>query len=188
MAGGQSGRGRSGDLFTYFNRAWASRWAPIPLRLIVGFGFMQHGFAKLERGPAAFAAILHSIGTPAPHFMAAVSILVEILGGFAILLGAFVPLVSVPMTGLLLVAIVTVHLPYGFSSIKLISVTDGRAQLGPPGYECDLLYIACLAALVLGGSGPLSVDAFLSRRRSALPQADKSDSIHQSEGFDSRKL
>jgi len=27
-----------------------ARWAPFPLRLIVGFGFMQHGFSKLSRG------------------------------------------------------------------------------------------------------------------------------------------
>jgi hypothetical protein len=26
------------------------RWALIPLRLIVGYGFMAHGFAKLSRG------------------------------------------------------------------------------------------------------------------------------------------
>ena len=26
-------------------------WAPIPLRLIVGYGFMNHGFAKLARAP-----------------------------------------------------------------------------------------------------------------------------------------
>jgi hypothetical protein len=46
-----------------------------------------------------------------------------------------------------------VHLPYGFSSIKLLSVTAAGAQFGPPGYEVNLLYLACLAALVLGGLG-----------------------------------
>ena len=74
-----------------------ARWAPIPLRLIVGYGFMQHGFAKLSRGPEAFAAILHAIGMPAPHLMAWLTILIEILGGLAVLLGALVPLVSLPM-------------------------------------------------------------------------------------------
>jgi uncharacterized membrane protein YphA (DoxX/SURF4 family) len=34
------------------------------LRLIVGFGFMQHGFAKLARGPEDFIGILHAIGVP----------------------------------------------------------------------------------------------------------------------------
>jgi putative oxidoreductase len=65
------------------------------------------------------------------------------------------------MAALLFVAILTVHLPYGFSSIKLISVTAGRAQFGPPGYEVDLLYLACLAALVFGGSGPMAIDEYL---------------------------
>src|SRR5438132_4622795 len=60
-----------------------ARWAPIPLRLIVGFGFMQHGFAKLSKGPDAFAAILHALAVPAPHFTAWVTILTELLGGFS---------------------------------------------------------------------------------------------------------
>jgi putative oxidoreductase len=141
-----------------------ARWAPIPLRLIVGFGFMQHGFAKLTRGSDAFAIILHALGVPAPHFMAWSTILIEIFGGLAIFLGAFVSLVSLPMAALLLVAIFTVHLPYGFSSIKLMAVTAAGAQFGPVGYECNLLYLACLAALVLGGSGPLSVDNCARRR------------------------
>lgn len=34
-----------------------ARWAPIPLRLIVGCGFMARGFAKLSKGSAAFATI-----------------------------------------------------------------------------------------------------------------------------------
>ena len=143
-------------------------WAPIPLRLIVGFGFIQHGLAKLSKGPDSFAAILHALAVPVPHFTAWVTILTELLGGLAILLGAFVSLVSLPMAALLLVAIFTVHLPYGFSSIKLISVTVTGAHFGPPGYECDLLYLACLAALVLGGSGPLAIDGLLRKNKRTL--------------------
>jgi len=142
-----------------------ARWAPLPLRLIVGLGFMQHGFSKLSRGSDAFVIILHALGVPAPHFMAWLTILIEILGGLAVMLGAFVTLVSLPMAALLLVAIFTVHLPYGFSSIKLLAVTPAGAQFGPVGYECNLLYLACLAALVLGGSGPLAIDALIKKRR-----------------------
>jgi putative oxidoreductase len=113
--------------FAFLNRASVARWAPIPLRLIVGYGFMQHGFAKLSKGPEAFAVVLHAIGVPAPHLMAWLTILIEIIGGLAVLMGVFVPLVSLPMAALLFVAIFTVHLPYGFSSIKLMRVTSGHA-------------------------------------------------------------
>jgi putative oxidoreductase len=145
-------------------QALLSSWAAIPLRLIVGYGFMEHGFAKLLRGPESFIGILHAIGVPAASLMAWATILIEIFGGLAVLLGARVVLVSVPMSVVLLVAIFTVHLPYGFSSIKLQAVTAAGAQFGQPGYECDLLYLACLAALVLGGSGPLAIDNLVNRR------------------------
>jgi putative oxidoreductase len=151
--------------FAFLDRASVTRWAPIPLRLIVGYGFMQHGFAKLFRGPDVFAVVLHAIGVPAPHLMAWFTTLIEIFGGLAVLLGALVPIASLPMAAVLLVAMFTVHLPYGFSSIKLMSVTAGRAQFGPPGYECDLLYLACLAALAIGGSGPMAIDGYLRRKR-----------------------
>jgi putative oxidoreductase len=39
-------------------------WSAVPLRLIVGLGFFQHGYAKLSRGPDGFIAILHAIGLP----------------------------------------------------------------------------------------------------------------------------
>jgi putative oxidoreductase len=135
-----------------------ARWSPIPLRLIVGYGLMQHGSAKLSRGPDTFAAILHGMGVPAPHLMAWLTILTELLGGLAVLLGAFVTIVSVPMTAVLLVAMFKVHLQYGFSSIKLLAVTATGAKFGPVGYEIILLYIACLAALAIGGSGPFAID------------------------------
>ena len=44
------------------SRSPIARWAPIPLRLIVGYGFMEHGFAKLARGLDTFPAILQALG------------------------------------------------------------------------------------------------------------------------------
>jgi putative oxidoreductase len=73
------------------------------------------------------------------------------------------------MSIVLLVAAFTVHLPYGFSSIKLQAVTAAGATFGPPGYETDLLYLACLLTLVMGGAGPLSIDELLRKRLGAAP-------------------
>ena len=146
-------------------------WAAIPLRLIVGYGFLEHGVAKLLRGPDAFPAIVQAMGLPLPHLLGWTTIAVEILGGAAVLCGAFVSLAAVPMAAVLVVAALTVHLPYGFSSIKLVAVTTAGARFGPPGYETDLLYLACLLALVLGGTGPWSVDGYLARR-SRLSRAE----------------
>lgn len=138
-------------------------YAAVPLRLIVGYGFLAHGLAKWHRGPEVFAGILRAIGVPFPQLMAWLTIATEILSGIAILAGAFMPLVSIPAIVLLAVAIFTVHLPYGFNSIKLLSFNDGRAQFGPPGYECNLLYIAGIVALALIGPSPWSVDNLRSR-------------------------
>jgi putative oxidoreductase len=132
--------------------------------LIVGYGFIAHGYAKVVNGPERFAASLHALGVPAPHSMAWATIAIELLGGLAVLAGALVPLVSVPLAAILLVAAITVHVPYGFSSIKLREVTAAGPQFGPPGYETNLLYLAALVVLVLGGSGPFAVDGIFRSR------------------------
>jgi putative oxidoreductase len=142
-----------------------SRYAAIPLRAIAGIGFLQHGYAKLNKNPEAFAAMLQSLHVPLPHLSAYLTIGIELVGGAALLLGAFPAWVSIPTIAVLLAAMFTVHLPYGFSSIKLKAIVDGRAQFGPPGYECDLLYIACILALVLLGPSPWSIDHFRLRER-----------------------
>lgn len=142
-----------------------TRWAVVPLRLVVGYGFVAHGYAKVVNGPDRFAASLHALGVPAPHAMAWLTIAFELVGGFAVLAGAWIALVSLPLSVILLVAAITVHLPYGFSSIKLREVTAAGPQFGPPGYETDLLYIAALATMALGGPGPLAVDRLWVRHR-----------------------
>src|SRR3954464_12658292 len=65
------------------------RWSALPLRLVVGYGFVAHGCAKLVNGPARFAASLHALGVPAPHAMAWLTIVVELAGGLAVLIGAW---------------------------------------------------------------------------------------------------
>lgn len=142
-------------------------WHAIPLRLIVGYGFTEHGYAKLARGADSFTGILHALGMPFPELLAWATILIELGCGFAVLIGALTRLMAVPMAVVLLVAIFTVHIGNGFNSIKLLSVDAAGPHFGQPGAEADLLYLAGLAALVFGGAGPLSIDGLLFRRLSS---------------------
>ena len=141
------------------------QWGPVLLRLIIGYGFIMHGFAKLARGPETFATVLGTLGVPLPHLMAWLTTLVELIGGLAVLIGAFVPLAALPMAIVLLTAMFTVHLRYGFFSVKLVEVSPTGIKFGTVGYELTLLYLAGLAALVLGGPGAFSVDRWRARRR-----------------------
>jgi putative oxidoreductase len=149
-------------MFKLRNKAFWGQWVPLPLRLIIGFGFMAHGWAKLSRGPSGFAKLLTQIGAPLPEATAWLSTFMEILGGLAIFVGAFVEVVSVPLIIMMLVAMFTVHLKYGFSSVNTIGLTEEGPRFGPPGYEVNLLYIAGLVSLIFGGSGALSIDRLLS--------------------------
>jgi putative oxidoreductase len=143
----------------------ARRWVLVPLRLVVGFGFAAHGYAKLARGPESFAVILAAMGVPAPVPMAWMTSLLELLGGAALMLGAFVAPLSVPLAVVMATAMVGVHLRYGFSSIRLQALTANGAVFGPVGYELNLLYLAALVALALGGASPLSIDRWRAERR-----------------------
>ncbi|HTV21744.1 MAG TPA: DoxX family protein [Polyangiaceae bacterium] len=140
-------------------------WAVLPLRLLIGFGFAAHGWAKLQRGPDQFAVVLDALGVPGPHFTAWATTLLELLGGIALMLGAFVSALSLPLAIVMLTAMFGVHLRYGFSSIKLREITAAGAEFGRPGYELNLLYLAGLLTLVLGGEGNASLGAWLRRRR-----------------------
>lgn len=147
------------------DRAYATRWAPLPIRLIIGYGFFAHGLAKLEKGPEHFVDIVQAIGTPLPHLMAWLTIGVELVGGIAMMLGAWVSLLSIPMAIVLWVAIFTVHIQFGFTSIKLMAVTATGPTFGPPGIETDLLYLAGLLSLVMSGPGPFALDHWMENRR-----------------------
>lgn len=145
---------------------WESGWALLALRLVVGFGFAAHGYAKLQRGPAQFSASLAAMGMFAPLLMAWLVTLIELLGGALLMSGAFVAPSCLPLAVIMLTAMLGVHLPYGFSSIRLRAVTAAGAQFGPVGYEINLLYLVALFVLACGPAQPRSVDAWLDKRRS----------------------
>src|ERR1043165_219952 len=73
------------------------RWAPVPIRLITGYGFFAHGLAKIDKGPEHFVAIVQALGVPFPGPMAWLTIMIEIACGLLMLGGALVPLIAIPM-------------------------------------------------------------------------------------------
>jgi putative oxidoreductase len=145
------------------NRISLAQWSYLPLRLVMGTGFMVHGWAKWSRGPAAFGTLLQFLGVPLPDFTAWILTLLELIGGFALIIGAFVAIVSIPLIISMLVAMFTVNVRYGFSAIKTIGLNESGPIFGPPGYEINLLYVAGLFILILAGAGPMSVDRWLQR-------------------------
>jgi putative oxidoreductase len=153
------------------NEALLGGWSLLPIRLVLGCGFMVHGWAKLSRGPAEFAKLLDWVGAPLPEVTAWVSTVLELLGGLALFVGTFVELVSIPLIVVMLIAMFTVHLRNGFSAINTVGLTEAGPQFGPPGYEVNLLYIAGLLALTMSGAGPLSIDAWQRRTSGAYDRA-----------------
>ena len=140
-----------------------ARWTLLPLRLFIGFGFLAHGLAKLNRGPEKFALLLQVLGVPFHLVMAWVTTATEITGGAALIVGAFVTLASIPLTVTMLVAMFTIHVHYGFSAVNTIGLTPTGPRFGPPGYEISLLYISGLLVLALSGPSVLSVDRLWNR-------------------------
>ena len=159
-------------------RSDLAHWSILPMRLLVGYGFMEHGFSKLSKGPDVFAGILQHLGVLMPQVATWLTIGTELLGGLALFLGAFVVWASIPTALVLLGAIITVHLPYGFLSVKLLSVSASGAQFGPVGYELNLLYLAALLVITFQGPGPLSIDHMRGPQVRAVREDACSHSIH----------
>ena len=96
------------------------------------------------------ASWFDSMGLPLPTLQAYMAASTESAGVVLLTLGLFTRLISIPLMVVMVVAVVTVHLPYGFSS-------------GDNGFEIPLYYFLMLFVLVAHGAGKLSIDAFMHR-------------------------
>jgi putative oxidoreductase len=145
-------------------------WTLLPLRLVIGVGFLLHGLAKWNRGPAAFGRLLEYLGVPMPFAMAWIVTSLEIAGGLLLIVGFLVMIVAIPLAVSMLVAMFTIHIHYGFSSINTVGLTGAGPVFGPPGYEINLLYLAGLWALAVTAQTPWSLDRWrVGTRQSTVP-------------------
>lgn len=124
-------------------------WGIALLRVVTGIIFLMHGQQKLfEFGLGGVTGMMTGLGVPAPGFMALVVTLVEVVGGIALILGAFTRIAALLLAIDMLVAFFLVHIPNGFFA------SNG-------GVELVLLLATASVALVLTGPGAMALDSLL---------------------------
>jgi putative oxidoreductase len=132
------------------------QWAPLTLRLPLGVIFFAHGAQKVLGWFGGYGwhgtmqYFTQSLHIPAP--VAAIAILVEFLGGLALLAGVFTRCVALLAAVEMLVAAIMIHLPNGFFLNWMNDPNKGH------GIEYNVALIGASLALMLLGGGRLSVD------------------------------
>jgi putative oxidoreductase len=122
-------------------------YAPTILRVVAGIFFVVYGWNKLQ-DTAGWQAMLTGLGFPAPLLLSWFVLLLELVGGAALILGLLVRPLALLFAIEMVVSSVTVKLGLGFAPVG--------ADMA--GIELDLALLATALALVILGPGRLSVD------------------------------
>lgn len=124
-------------------QAWQPRVLSV-LRIVTGFLFMQHGGQKLVGYPVAQQGPLDLFS------LIGVAGILELAGGFLILIGLFTRPVAFLLSGFMAVAYFMAHAPQGFWPLA-------------NGGELAALYSFVFIYLFTAGGGEWSVDRLLTR-------------------------
>ncbi|WP_373036229.1 DoxX family protein [Sulfurimonas sp.] len=116
-------------------------------RLLIAYGFYQPAMNKWS-DIGSVAEWFGSMGIPFPLLNAYMAASTEITGVVLLTLGLLTRLISIPLIVVMIVAIVTVHLPHGFSA-------------GDNGFEIPLYYMIFLLIFVANGAGKFSLDRLI---------------------------
>lgn len=137
-------------------------WATTILRVVLGVVFFAHGAQKalgwfggygFSGTMSFFTGVMH---IPAPFALLAIA--AEFLGGLGLLAGLLTRVAAFGVASTMIVAILTVHLPFGFF------MNWSGAQKGE-GFEYHLLVLAMTTFLMIRGAGAASLDRTLSGAR-----------------------
>ena len=119
-----------------------SRWAAIPLRLVMGIILLVAGYMKLMAMEGTVVYFTKQ-GFPIPVATAWFIALLEFFGGLSLILGLFVRYLGILYTIEFIVAALWVKFPgVGYAQTRI-----------------DLMLIAAAAALYFLGAGPWSIDS-----------------------------
>lgn len=116
-------------------------------RLAIAYGFYSPAMNKWS-DINSVAEWFGSMGIPLPLLNAYMAASTEIAGVVLLTLGFLTRLISVPLIIVMIVAIITVHLPNGFSA-------------GDNGFEIPLYYMLFLLVFVANGAGKFSLDRLI---------------------------
>lgn len=134
--------------------------AGLILRVLLGIVFFPHGAQKLLGwfGGHGFSGTMgfftEDMGVPV--IFAFLAIMAESLGSVALLTGFLTRIAALGIGTVMVVAVLTVHLPYGFF-MNWFGNQKGE------GFEFHLLAIAIAIALIIKGGGKWSIDRSLSK-------------------------
>ena len=126
-------------------RAGLGELAYAALRVTVGTVLLAHGLLKLQ-DMTAWVAQVRALGMPAPATMALLSVVAELGGGIALILGLFTRLAALMIAINMLVGIIVVHAGHGLF-----------AKNG--GFEYPLIVMMTAVLFLAEGSRRFGVDA-----------------------------
>jgi len=128
-----------------------STWGLVPLRLIVGIVFIAHGWLKFSSfGVEGTTKFMGRLGVPVPGVIAVYVIVLEMIGGLALILGGFTRFFAALFVCDMLGAIFFAKRSAGF--------------FGPNGWEFELTLCAASLTLAMVGAGGASIDALRGTR------------------------
>lgn len=115
------------------------------VRIIAAVIFMAHGYQKFFiMGIEGTTGFFTQVGAPLPGISAIVVATVELVGGFALLVGFMTRLVAIPLIIDMATAILLFHSKHGF--------------FVPMGVEFVTLLLVSALAVAIGGPGAFSLD------------------------------
>jgi putative oxidoreductase len=120
-------------------------FAPLPIRIMAGIAFIMHGLPKFE-GMDKTQGFFGSLGLP-PELALPIALL-EVIGGFALILGIATRIASVLFIIEMSGAILSAKITKGFVG----------------GYELDLLLLAIAVSLLISGPGRVSIERDILKR------------------------
>ena len=131
------------------------------IRLVVGTAMVLHGWQKIGN---PFHWMDQMPSPPAP-FLQGLSVLAEVGGGAALIVGLLTPLAALAVACDMFAAMVLVHWPHGDPFVA-------ETATGPA-YERALVYLAVSVGLMVLGPGRFSLDAMLLKSRDWVVEEKK---------------